>query len=249
MSGVKKAKALSAALVILFLMNSCADFFSTTWGVKRDPNKVRVTDSNVYELLKVARGDPELSKAILNKINADSSDTQKRAAVKAANQAAGIPTLVLENVQELIKAADDEVKADTFIKMAENIRSDIKGITGTADKLAEILVENVESVGPLDDKKLVFTEGLLDGISDADKTLLVITLVLARVEEEIAKAEGDNFNVNKYIESWAGKDVSSGNELGDDEKIIIAAVNGMTESNELTKILKQLFFTRDGGTN
>jgi alanyl-tRNA synthetase len=148
MSKVNRIKALTAAFAVLFLMNSCTDFFSASWGdmFKRDPDKVRVTASNVYDLLNAAKGDPELSKAILNKINASSDPALKRAAIKAANQAVGVSTLALENVKALIKAADNN-DPDALRSLAETIQGDLRknGIVGVANKLTTILANEVGS--------------------------------------------------------------------------------------------------------
>jgi hypothetical protein len=149
MSKINKIKALAVAFAVLFLMNSCADFFSTSWGemFKRDPKKVKVTTSNVYDLLDTAKGDPELSREILNKINADSPDTLKLAAIKAANQAAGISTVALENIKDLINAVDSSDKETALRDVAKNIQNDLAGkdIVGIADKMVEILVDKVNT--------------------------------------------------------------------------------------------------------
>jgi hypothetical protein len=128
-------------------MNSCADFFSTSWGdlFKRDPAKVKVTTSNVHDLLDAAKGDKDLSKAILDQINANSDNALKLAAIKAANQAAGISTLALENVKDLIDAADNK-DTDALKNLAETIQTDLQnnGIVDIANKLTSILENEVE---------------------------------------------------------------------------------------------------------
>jgi hypothetical protein len=151
MNNAKKVKTLAAAFAVLFLMNSCADFFSTTWGdfFKRDPKNVKVTASNVYDLLDTAKGDPELSKAILDKIyttvkSGDKSadaDTLRRAAIKAANQTAGISTVALENVKGLIDAVDSNDKEKALKEVANKILKDLgnNDIVGIAEKMTEIL--------------------------------------------------------------------------------------------------------------
>jgi hypothetical protein len=142
MSGAKKLRILSGTLTVLFLLNSCADFFSTSWGemFKRNPKNVKVTASNVYDLLDAAKSDPELSRAILEKINADSGDTLKHAAIKAANQAAGVTTLLLENIATLIDASKSNSYEDAITKVTETIRGAVKDndVVGS-DKLTEIL--------------------------------------------------------------------------------------------------------------
>jgi hypothetical protein len=148
MSNVKKVKTLAAAFAVLFLMDSCAEFFSTSWGeiFKRDPKNVKVTASNVYDLLDVAKGDPELSKAILDQINADSNDTLKRAAIKAANQAVGISTVALENIKDLIDAVDSRDKEGDLKAVANHIQDDLRSqdidIVDIANKMVEILVDD-----------------------------------------------------------------------------------------------------------
>jgi hypothetical protein len=141
-SKVNKVKTLTAAFAVLFLMNSCADFFSNSWGdmFKRDPKKVKVSASNVYALLDAAKGDPELSREILNKINAGSNLTLKQAAIKAANQAAGISTLALENVQDLIDAAENN-DTGALEALAKKIQGKGNDIVDIAGKLTSILVE------------------------------------------------------------------------------------------------------------
>jgi membrane-bound inhibitor of C-type lysozyme len=154
MSGGKKLKALAAAFCVLFLLNSCTEFFSTTWGdaLKRDVNKVNVTTDNVDELLKVAKGNQELSKAILNKIAANpSNDTLRRAAIKAGNQAAGISARALENIGDLIDAADNGEK-DALENLGNKILNDMASndIKGIGKQLTGILKDavDVDSVDP-----------------------------------------------------------------------------------------------------
>jgi hypothetical protein len=149
MSDGKKLKVLAAALVALLLVNSCADFFSTSWGeaFKRDPRNVNVTPSNVYELLETAKSDPDLSKAILDKIAADPdpSPALKHAAIKAANQAAGVTTLVLENVKILIDAANGGDLEEAIINVAGAVQNAAKNtdFIDISDKLTDILVKEV----------------------------------------------------------------------------------------------------------
>jgi hypothetical protein len=150
MSKVTRVKALAAAFAVLFLMNSCVDFFSNSWGdsFKRDPKKVKVTASNVYDLLDAAKGDPDLSREILNKIKAGDNNTLKQAAIKAANQAAGISTLALENVQALIDAAEGS-DTDALETLANKIMGKGNDIVDIAGQLTKILVvqENPGSSG------------------------------------------------------------------------------------------------------
>jgi hypothetical protein len=245
MSGVKKLKALSGAFIVLFLLNSCTDFFSTSWGeaFKRDPGKVKVTESNVYDLLEAAKGNPKLSKAILDKIGANSSDKLKHAAIQAANQASGITTLALENVQTLIDAAEKDNNEDALKDVANKVldsatKNDLQGVSG---QLVKILKDDVTT----NSGKLGFEGNFIGNVSEADLTLMVMTLILAKAEKV---QKEDQKDLNDYVDDLVKKNITSQNptNLDDDEKLIAAAVNGMIERgeneglNELTKMVKDL---------
>jgi hypothetical protein len=369
MNGAKNLKGLSGILVVLLLMNSCAEFFSTSWGetFKRNPKNVNVTDSNVNDLLDVAKGNTELSKAILDQIDAGSSDELKHAAIKAANQASGISTLALENVQTLIDAVDkggdqkaletiareilDAAKsnnlADISDKLVEILNSEMdvtsignhktalisagkivvpvpqktgggnpakiyidmgndsdnKGKTtiivngkettydcevndttitlknqGKNEKVADIKydvndanalvlsdldrIPTIANVGSyvteasssdnnVPSGKPEFEQGFLDGVSESDLTLIVMTLILAKIEKE----EKNGGNLDEYMELWTKpeegqeKDVITGKNLDGDEKLVAAIVNGMISRNddmsELTDMVKELLGIKD----
>jgi hypothetical protein len=162
MSGAKKLKVLGGTLIVLFLLNSCAEFFSTSWGeaFKRDPKSVKVNASNVNALLDAAKGDTELSRAILDQINADSSDKLKHAAIKAANQASGVATLALENVQTLIDAVDKGGDQKALEKVAKEIlgAAEKNDLLGISDQLVKILGNEVK-VASNDSKTALISAG------------------------------------------------------------------------------------------
>jgi hypothetical protein len=222
MSKVNKGKTLIAAVAVLFLMNSCTDFFSTSWGdlFKRDPDKVKVTASNVYDLLDAAKGDPELSRAILNKIKASDNNTLKQAAIKAANQAAGISTLALENVKDLIDAADSKDE-DALKKLAEKIRGGIEDnkIADIADKLANILV---------DKENPTFSSVTLTTVSDsvALKNAGEVTVFVPKAnnsgnQDRVTIAVGSNGRGTATIITSAGTTTTYDCEIKNDEIITL----------------------------
>jgi hypothetical protein len=242
MSGAKKLKVLGGTLIVLFLMNSCTDFFTSSWGeaFKRDPKKVKVTESNVYDLLEAAQGDPALSREILDKIKADSSPELKKAAFKAANQAAGVTTLVLENVQTLIESAEGDGDKAALEEVAEAILEEAEGngLEGISDKLEEIFQDDIAPTG-----KPVFTdEHFLDDVPESDLTLVVMTLILAKVEKEERE---NNRSLDDYIQTWSDKNMETGAGLDADERLIAALVNGMDDTSDLTEKLKDLLGDKD----
>jgi hypothetical protein len=344
MNGVKKTKTLAAALILLFLMNSCAEFFSGSWGelFKRDPKKVKVDSSNVYDLLDAAKGDPDLSKEILNQIDANSNDSLKHAAIKAANQASGVTTLMLENIAIIIDATKSSSYEEAITEVANTIQNAMKDndVVGISEKLTEILKDKIvnPSENPIealinagkvtvpavpttggnggtarveialgkdrtgtvtiidengfrseyfctvsgdghsllidndneilvsiegndnnttltlsgldripnaglaatavsDPVKIEFDKEFLDAsVPDSDLTLMIVALILAKAEKERARYE----TLEKYLTTWKDKNVITGTNLDDDEKLIAATVNGMISRGELTDDVSEL---------
>jgi hypothetical protein len=121
--------------IAMVLLNSCETALTTSWGTafKRDPNKVSVTASNVNDLLKSARGDTELSKAIFDKTveKAKNSSGEEKAvlqtaAITAAKQAAALDLLVMGNIGTILNA-DSDTKLDGQDGLLEQILEGAKG--------------------------------------------------------------------------------------------------------------------------
>jgi hypothetical protein len=220
------------ALMGLFLA-SCKDFFSTSWGdaFARDPSNVKVTASNVYELLKDANGDTKASRAILKKLQGTTDPTLQAAAVKAANQSTGLTELILSNLDKLTEGEED-----ALIKVAEKVFGEAKknDITGVSDDIAGIL-ENMIVQG----NKPEFKEGsAVKSVSTSDLTLLLVTMMMG---EAVEASEG----FEAYADKWGPgqKDISDTNKLSNKNELVIAAVANEVISradSELGKMLKEL---------
>jgi hypothetical protein len=128
------------------------------------------------------------------------------------------------------------------------INEDKKLVLNDLDEIAIIAEEYDDNSTPsttaveVVENSTHFQEGFLDdSVSDADLTMMVITLILARV--------GQEEDLDAYLDTWKDgrKNIKTGANLDDDEKIIAAAVNGMIErgeisgnESELTGMLKDL---------
>jgi hypothetical protein len=181
MSSIKKLRGLGAALVVLVALSSCTnsftDFFSTSWGeaFRRSPKDVKVTSSNVYELLHAARGNPELARGILDGIDPETTDlVLKRAAIKAANQAADLTGLVLQNAKILLDAVDSG-STDALDNLIKAISDQAKknDVVGISKKTVEILGSEVKIVtNPIEAGKITATASKADGdTADVDITI------------------------------------------------------------------------------
>jgi hypothetical protein len=182
---------ITAALVL----SSCMDVFSTSWGsaLKRDPNKLipAVTASNVEDLLDASLGDTDFASTLLGKINdaaktAQGSDKTvlQDAALKAAANASGLTTAILENAGILLESGENT----TDIK--KTIDGILSGIDG--ESLRQI-ADDLRSV--LDTSQNAYKQGTK--ASTEDLAVAAVILLLAD-----AKGEG---NLEDYLDSFAGR--------------------------------------------
>jgi hypothetical protein len=223
------------ALMGLFLASCKNDFYSTTWGdaFVRDPSNVKVNASNVNELLRDANGDIGASRAILKKLKGTTDPTLKAAAIKAANQSAGLTELVLSNLGTLTE--NDGNNQEALIDVADKIFGDAKknDITEVSDEIAEILIQEVTGKGSAP----VFKEGsAVKSVSTSDLTLLLVTMMMGEAVEASEDFED-------YADRWGKtKNINDSKNLNNNERIIADVANEVIgrPDSELGKMLKNL---------
>jgi|TergutMp193P3_1026864.scaffolds.fasta_scaffold05163_6 hypothetical protein len=122
-----------AVLVLAF--SSCDDFFSTSlWPstLKYDAANINVNAENVDQWLDSARGNPELTAALLDKITRDLesgkySGAEKakliEAGIKLAVQSSGLGTSIISNASNVLGNLDN-VDEDTLLDLLDGIQSD-----------------------------------------------------------------------------------------------------------------------------
>jgi hypothetical protein len=221
MKGVKMKKWIFA-LTAAVLLSSCADFFTNSWGknAARDPGTIKVTSGNVNDLLREAKGDTKTSKGILDKIaeqlknNPNPDPTLQAAAIKAAGQAGGLGTTVLDSLGKL-----DTNDPNVFNEMLTGIYNKTKAndLTGISAAVTDSL--KVPQTNPPS-----FQGDFVDNVSDSDLTILTLTLVLA-------EAEKNNNSFENYIKTWTdtgSQKKIDGSGLDSSERVIAAAVNELS---------------------
>jgi hypothetical protein len=236
-----KKRIFGLAAAALVLLSSCANFFTNSWGknTARDPSTIKVTSGNVKDLLKEAKGDTKTSKGILDKITEQLKDNTdpasdpalRAAAVTAANQASGLGTVMLDSLDIIL--GDDVPTAETLNTLLETIQDKTKG-----NDLQSISKDVVDSLSvTTSNGKPVFHPDFIENTTEADLTLLTLTLVLAEAERV-----QDDFDT--YIKTWTdgSKDLSTVAGLSDSEKVIAAAANGIiSKGGTLADMLDGLF--------
>jgi hypothetical protein len=219
------------ALVTGLALVSCGDFFSQTWGegFARDPSNVKVSESNVKDLLQDANGDPEASRAILEKLKGTENPALQAAAVKAANQASGLTQIILSNLDTLTKDTNDtgalEILAQTVLNEAKN-----NGIVAVAGTIADTL-----SVTVTEDSVPVFEGSFVKSVPTSDLTILLVTMMMAEAVEL-----NDDFSA--YADKWENKSITNAADLGPRERLIAATANEVIARGDgnLSDMLKNL---------
>ncbi|MDR0731329.1 MAG: hypothetical protein LBF63_06640 [Treponema sp.] len=213
------------------LLASCKDFYSTSWGedLARDPANVKVTASNVNELLRDANGDTKASRAILEKLKGTTNPTLQAASVKAANQAAGLTGLVLSNLDTLTGETD----TDALTKVAQTVFGEAKknDITGVANDIAGTLENTLKESATPEFKENSFAKS----VSTSDLTLLLVTMMMG----EAVAASAD---FESYAKNWGSSKTIEGTGLDANEKVIAAIANEVISrpDSELGKMLESL---------
>jgi hypothetical protein len=220
------------ALATSLALVSCGDFFSTTWGedFARNPSGVKVSESNVKDLLRDANGDTKASRAILEKLRGTKNPALQAAAVKAANQASGLTQLVLSNLDTLTEDTNDTKALE---KLGQTVLDEAKNndIVGVAKDIAETLPVKTGTNGP------EFDGPFVKSVPTSDLTILLVTMMMA-------EAVDANDDFEEFVEGWGPgkKDINDSSTLKDNEKVIAAIANEvMTRpDSDLGKMLKEL---------
>jgi len=209
-------------IVILLLLGSCTDFFSTSWAswAARDPSKLipKITVDNVYEIIEMAENDPDLSLEVLKKIEEaveNASDDEKgklqTAAVEAAANAVGLG-------QTLIGTAGDLANLD-----AEDEEAAKKLVLDTINSMPN-LEEASESLGNLLKDPTNFIE-----TASADDIALAAILLLAGD----AKKNGSD-DMDEYIEDFI-------NDPSDQAKLALELAEALEDKiDDLSESLKTI---------
>ncbi|MDR1212074.1 MAG: hypothetical protein LBK40_07580 [Spirochaetaceae bacterium] len=181
----------------IFSLVSCTDFFSTslaTWA-QRDRTKlnIKVTASNVDDLIAQNGNDPDTSLAILKGIEAalkgasgQSKLDLESAALEAAANAAGLGNTVLGKSQEILDAIDSGVDADV-LALVENVIDSLDNLGATASTLLAALPDPGDPTA---------FEAFIEN-SDPTKLALAAAVLLASEAEQAGGASG-------YIAGFTG---------------------------------------------
>ena len=214
----KRAFLVLACAAVAGLFSCSMDFFATSWGEnsKRDPGAITVSADNVNKLLKNARGDPEMSMTILDKIAAEidnaSKEDQKKlreAALVAAAQATDVAGLVVSSIADIT----DAMNGDSDVN-PENLLNSIKGSfdMGKASHASEDLVKILPDVN--DDGE--FEDDF--EASDAELMQAAFVIILGEV--------GPDGTVDDYFKDWGnGKSLNSVANLDPNEQALIGIMN------------------------
>ena len=188
-------------LIVAVSTMSCTDFFSKSWApwAARDPDKLipKVNAGNVDELIAAAENNPDMSLAVLKKINEAKKGASKEdvailqnAALEAAVNAVGLGSAVLNAAGEIINIDLSDVDAaDDAKKIVLDAINSMKNLDATSQALCEILPQPN-------------TQAFDDWASEAKPDDLAMAAVVL-LAGEINKHSD---NIDDYLESYYDAD-------------------------------------------
>jgi len=208
---------------------SCTDFFSNSWATwaARDPDRLipTVTASNVDELIALAENNPDLSLAILKKIqkavnSASGADLIKlqNAALQVGVNAAGLGQAVLNAAGELTNVKTDADARD----MVVNALGGMKNLNASCAALPLILPD------PSDTEAFnAFTDS-----ASVDDLALAAALLIA--------GEANKYDQpDDYIENT----FNSNRPIGQNEELAVALIDSVRlRQEELSESLEDILY-------
>jgi hypothetical protein len=205
---------------------SCTDFFTNSWAVnaKRDFSLMKIDASNVFDVLKAARGDSEMSLEILGKIagqidgaSASDKDKLREAALTAAAQGTDLTGLFISSIDKLTAALNN----------GDRIEDMVDAVFGSADlasmkKASADLVKILPAVGA-------------DGIFTEDFHATDEELIQAAFVIILAETNADPIG---YLSTWnnsGGKQLTTIANLTPGEQALAGIVNKLGTSSDLNR--------------
>jgi hypothetical protein len=191
-----KAAHIGLIVFIMLAMVSCDNFFSTTWGKARDYDlsKITLTQSNLESWKNKAVGNPELAKALVEKIigNLDGLEGAEKAAyqnvgISLAIEQSGIGTIILNNAGKDLDKVINGGDADegVMIDLLKNVQKDFgDGGKAAAESVATIANASKLEKGEGDEDEIIPRFPLNDpytslaSASDVGSAVLVLALAL-----------------------------------------------------------------------
>jgi len=187
-------------LPVLIMLTGCDNFFSKSWGKKRDYDSGNININvdkvdNIDAWLDAAVGNPELADAIIDAIYdeiKDKPDTENKAqwqqaGVSLAAEASGLGTSILSHIDILIDLLEEDEEDDGFdpiVKLLEEIQNDF---SKNGPKAAENLAELVAPQGGFDDSPggiPEFSDSYAEISEPSDVVQAMIILTLALLEKQ-----------------------------------------------------------------
>ena len=174
----------SMLLAVVVVSVSCTDFFSTSWAswAARDPDNLipAVTPENVDELIAKAENNPDLSLALLKKIQS------------AANSASGTDKQKLQN-----SALEAAVNAAGLGQAVLGVATDLGSLE---DDSKSIVIDAINGMDNLDDAASILADILAGGFDDStadpnDMAMAAVVLLAA----EAKKSPG---GIDDYIDHF-----------------------------------------------
>jgi len=254
----KKALCLVGALLGVFALTACDDFYSNSWGKTREynPSIIDLTASNLDDWLDAAVGNPDLARALTKKTKdkvsgmADDDPAKiifQSAGVEFAFEASGLGISFAKNlgkVVDVMEAGEEDGDSEqVLINLIRGIRNDFDA--SVADDLAQIVKPRdgfIEGAPPR------FANTYINGARASDVGIAILIMMLATLDdfstsEELEEKLEEKITIDNQSDPW---EFSIKNDVEPKIQTLTAYLNLISsggerfDSNLIAKAIKEM---------
>jgi len=235
----------------LVLFASCTDFFSASWAkwAARDPDKLipKVTTGNVNDLVAKAENNPDLSLALLKKIQdaANSASGNEKlklqsAALGAATNAVGLGQAVLGAAGSLTSlSGDTQTQIEDAKNMVLNAINSLQNLDATSSALVSIVPNPYDADGNITPEFQAFSD-----TASANDLAMAAAVLIAGQAKNYVNDPNNSDDPDDYISSLGNRiDGTSTDPLTDQEnyaRAMALAAAAVSRSGELSGPLQDV---------
>jgi hypothetical protein len=258
---MKKKLKMMCVLAVLgaFVLASCDDFYSTSWGKPRkyDVSKITLTQDNLKQWKKAAIGNPELAQALVKKIieeldgksGAEKAEFQK-VGVELAIEQSGMGVKILQLAGSELSDIDSEEGVKNLLKKVQS------GVdTAAAANIAAIVNKStLENTSPGGTPKFKSDDPYGTSADPSNVGLAVMVLALDVITNINEGTKLDELNNNltlttdnpplvKIVSGASDKEIALAAYLN----LIASDTSGKFDDNPITSAIKSAFGLESSG--
>jgi hypothetical protein len=255
---MKQQKCIIVGMILLaaaLVLTSCDDFYGSSWGKPRNnkPANIDINPGNADDWVTAAIGNPDLARAIIEKIKNSNEPKLTSTGVKLAVESGEVGKLIINNLNTISDITDkgEEEQKDAVQGLLDKIKGHFtEGGPGAkaADDIAALTIGSASITRNGGTPKLSDEYARTASPAEVGEAVMILALAVLSGDELNAVAleqklgGGSSFGENGTITLGSGVDDERVIALAAYLNLIADAPEGSSfDKNPVTKALKDLF--------